>query len=221
MRSVLSTIAMLGLLVLAPSNLSAQDMAAICSRLTDVEVGEWATYDVDAGIQQGTMRFALLPVGAAGGDGQWFEITMNVAGEDMVIQLLVSSWPFGSDDIEGVVMKRAGQPAMRIPGSMLSMMQGQLNNPIADLSENCTGSELLGIESVDVPAGTFETHHLRPVDQELGPGEVWVSTEVPFGLVKGEGPDGSLILVDSGSGATSTITETPKDIPGIPGFGNR
>ena len=80
---------------------------------------------------------------------------------------------------------------------------------------------MLGSESVQVPAGTFETHHLRPVDEELGPGEVWVSTEVPFGLVKGEGPDGSLILIESGSGATSTITENPQDIPGIPGMGNR
>ena len=136
MRSALTTIAMLGLLVLTPSSLSAQDMAAICSRLTDVEVGDWAKYDVDAGMQRGTMRFALLPEGAAGGDGQWFEVTMNVAGEDMVVQLLVSSWPFGSDDIQEVVMKRAGQPAMRIPDSMLSMMQGQLSNPISDLSDN-------------------------------------------------------------------------------------
>ncbi len=221
MRRAITTMVMLGLAALAPSSLPAQSMAEICSGLTDVEVGEWATYDVDSGSQQGTMRFALIAEGAAGGDGQWFEVTMNVGGLDMVVQLQVPGWPFGPDDVEGVVMKSAGQPAMRIPGSMLSMVQGQMDIPMADLSENCLGSELLGTESVEVPAGTFEAYRIRPTDQDLDPGDVWLSPEVPFGLVKGEGPDGSMTLIDSGSGATSTITETPQDMPGIPGMDTR
>jgi len=195
-------------------------MAAICSGLTTIEVGEWATYNIESPNQSGTMRFALLPEGAAGGDGQWFEVTMKADGQDVIVQLLVPGWPFGPDDIQGVVMKTAGQQAMRIPDSMLSMMQGQLDLPISDISESCAGSEMLGTESVEVPAGTFEAYHIRPADQDLGPGDVWVSPDVPFGLIRGEGPDGTLALFESGTGATSTITEAPRDMPGIPGMRN-
>jgi len=219
MRRSVTTIAVLSFIALAPSNSYAQDMSAVCSGLTAVEVGEWATYQVESAAQSGTMRFALLPTGAGGGAGQWFEVTMNVDGQDMVVQLLVPGWPFGPDDIQGLVVKTAGQPAMRIPDSMMSMVQGQMDIPISDITQSCAGAELLGTESVEVPAGTFEAHHIRPEDQDLGPGDVWISPAVPFGLIKGEGPDGSLTLIQSGSDATSTIKETPQKMPGIPGIG--
>lgn len=218
MRKVVTTIVALGFFALAPADLFAQDMASICSGLADVEVGDWATYEVDTGDQQHTMRFAFLPEGAAGGEGQWFEVSMNIAGQDMVLQLLVPGWPFGPDDVQGLVMKTAGQPAMRIPASMMSMIQGQMDLPLSDLLESCAGSEFLGTESVEVPAGTFDAHHIRPTDENFDQGDVWVSGDVPFGLVKAESPDGSMILIDSGNGATSTIAETPQDMPGMPGM---
>ena len=221
MRRVANTIAALGFVALAPAGLFAQDMASICSNLTDVEVGEWATYEIDSEGQQGTMRFALIPEGAAGGDGQWFELSGNMGGQDMVLQLLVPGWPDGPNDVQGLVMKTAGQPAMRIPDMMMSMIQGQMDIPMLDMLETCAGSELLGTESVEVPAGTFDAHHIRPADEHSDQGDVWVSGDVPFGLVKGEGPDGSMVLIDSGNGATSTITETPQDMPGMPGMGNQ
>jgi hypothetical protein len=219
MRRLATTIVALGFVALAPTGLVAQDLAGICASLADVEVGEWAVYEVDSDAQQSTMRFALIPEGAAGGDGQWFELSMNVNGQDMILQLLVPDWPFGPSDVQGIVMKAAGQPAMRIPDSMLSIIQGQMDFPVSDISESCAGSELLGTESVEVPAGTFDALRLRPADQNPGTGDVWVSEDVPFGLVKFEGPDGSMMLIDSGNGATSTITETPQDIPGMPGLG--
>jgi hypothetical protein len=219
MRGVFSAIAALGLVALAPAGLFAQDMAAICSNLTDVEVGSWATYEVDADGQQGTMRFALLPEGAGGEQGQWFELSMNVNNQDMVLQLLVPSWPFAPDDIQGVVMKAEGQPAMRLPDTMLGMMRGQVDLPISSMSESCAASSLLGTETVTVPAGTFEAYHIRPSDQEMGEGDVWVSPDAPFGLVKGAGDDGSMTLIEAGTGAISTITETPQDMPGMPGMG--
>lgn len=221
MRRVATAIAALGFVALAPAGLFAQDMASICSDLTDIEIGQWATYEVGTGDQQSTMRFALIPEGAAGGEGQWFEVNTNIGGQNTVLQLLVPGWPFGPGDIQGLVMKTAGQPAMRIPNSMLSMIKGQMDFPFSDISESCAESELLGTESVKVPAGTFQAHHIRPTDQELGQGDVWVSGDVPFGLVKFEGPDGSMALLDSGNGATSTITEAPQDMPGMPGMRNQ
>ncbi len=219
MRVVVSAIAALGLVALAPTGLFAQDMATICSNMTDVEVGSWATYEVDAEGQQGTMRFALLPEGAAGGEGQWFELSMNVNNQDMVLQLLVASWPFAPDDVQGVVIKQGGQPAMRLPDTMLGMMRGQMDLPISGMSESCAASSFLGMETVTVPAGTFEAYHIRPADQDMGEGDVWVSPDAPFGLLKGEGDDGSMTLIESGTGATSMITETPQDMPGMPGMG--
>ncbi|MDH3297860.1 MAG: DUF3108 domain-containing protein [Gemmatimonadota bacterium] len=221
MRLAVSAIATLGLVALAPAGLFAQDMAAVCESLSDVEVGAWAKYEVDADGQQGTMRFALIPEGAADDEGQWFELSMDMSGQKMVMQLLVPSWPFGTDDIQGVVVKAGGQPAMRIPDTMLGMMQGQMDLPMSDMTENCAGSELLGKEAVTVPAGTFQAYHIRPADQGMGEGEIWVSEDAPFGLVKAEGDGGSMSLVEAGGGAVSTITETPQDMPGMPGMGNR
>ncbi|MFQ5530779.1 MAG: hypothetical protein ACE5FP_10605 [Gemmatimonadota bacterium] len=221
MRVVVSAIAALGLVAMAPAGLLAQDMAEICSSLSDVEVGAWATYEVDANGQQGMMRFALLPEGAAGAQGQWFELSMDVNNQEMVMQLLVPSWPFEPDDVQGVVVKAGGQPAMRVPDTMLGMMQGQMDLPMSGMSESCTESELLGTETVTVPAGTFETYHVRPTDEGMGEGDVWFSTDAPFGLIKGEGDEGSMTLIESGFGATSTITETPQDMPGMPGMGNQ
>jgi hypothetical protein len=219
MRKFFSTLGALALLAGLPAGLAAQDLAAICTGLEDAEVGDWAEYQVTSPQGSGTMRFAMLPKGAAADEGQWFEMSMNMNEQAMVLQLLVGDWPFDPDDIEAVVMKPADQPAMRVPDMMLGQLRGQMNVPMQGMSESCRASEMLGQESVTVPAGTFSTHRLQPAEEDAG--QVWVSSDVPFGLVKGEGPEGSMILVGTGHDATTSITETPQDMPGMPGMGNQ
>src|SRR5690606_26029680 len=113
-----------------------------------------------------------------------------------------------------------GQPAMRLPEEMLAQMRAQMSSPVAEMASECANAEVVATESVETPAGTFESVRLRASDAEAADdGEVWLSTEVPFGIVKSEGQDASMTLVASGRDATSRITETPGEMPamGAPG----
>lgn len=68
-------------------------------------------------------------------------------------------------------------------------------------------AELVGTESVTVPAGTFTCQHYRMKD---GNGEGWVSDKVgPWGLVKSQGKDNSMVLTKVITDATDHITGTP------------
>lgn len=213
-------LAMLGAFVLIgfiPARVSAQDLNAICEDVRQQDVGGWAKYEVTGDEVNGTMRLALLSEGAGGAEGQWFEMAGTINGQDAIIQLQADIWPFEPEEIHGVVMKAAGQPAMRLPESMLSQMRGQMNSPIGDMAESCAQGELLGSETVEVPAGSFDTHKVRPGDVGEGtPDAVWVTTDVPFGVVKSEGPDGTMVLIEYGTDATSSISEAPRSMPGMP-----
>ena len=66
-----------------------------------------------------------------------------------------------------------------------------------------------------MPAGAFSTRHWQ--DPESGH-HVWVSKQVPFGMVQSEGKDGKnrMVLAAHGTGATTAITEEPQAMPGMP-----
>lgn len=203
-----------------PGSALAQDLDAICADLEESEVGEWAEYETTTPQGSGTMRMALLPEGAAPDEGQWFEISGEMNGQNSIIQVLADEWPYMPDDVVAVVVKMGAQPAMRLPEQMLGQMRDQMRTPIGELSNVCAESELVASESVETPAGTFDAHRIQPpaggADAEA---EVWLSTDVPFGIVKSEGAAGSMVLTGMGSDATSTITETPGEMPAPGGMG--
>jgi hypothetical protein len=69
-------------------------------------------------------------------------------------------------------------------------------------------AERVGTESVTVPAGTFSCEHYKMKD---GSSDVWVSDKVnPWGLVKMQGKDSSIILAKVITDAKDHITGTPK-----------
>jgi hypothetical protein len=69
-------------------------------------------------------------------------------------------------------------------------------------------SELVGTESVIVPAGTFSCQHYRAKD---GSSDVWISEKVaPWGLVKMQGKNNSMVLTKVITDAKDHITGTPK-----------
>ena len=64
-----------------------------------------------------------------------------------------------------------------------------------------------GTESVTVPAGTFSCTHFRMKD---GSGDAWVSDKVgPWGLVKSDNKDSSMVLTKVITDAKDHITGTP------------
>ncbi len=215
MRKVLA--AALTVATITPVSLQAQSVADLCQALGKVTVGQWVQYEMKADQIPGgkaDMRFAIVGTEqTAGSDHYWFEIKMNTTQGAFISQLLVPGYPYETSDVKGMIMKMGDQPAMKMPPQMLNMMQRQNNNQAMELAQKCEGAEELGWESVTVPAGTMRALHLRATDNS---GEMWVTDAFPFGMVKWVGNKGEeLVLLGHGKDATSSITETPKEMPGM------
>ena len=132
----------------------------------------------------------------------------------MILQFLVSGYPYDPDSVQRAIGKmNPALPAMEYPGVMAATMA--TNDNLSEPMRMACEEEDNGVqESVTVPAGTFIA--LRIPLPRLGK-DIWISPEVPFGVVKMVEPDGKgLELIAHGTGATSSITETPQKMPGAP-----
>jgi len=214
-----SLLALSACLIATP--LSAQTAAEMCEAMGGLEVGQWVEYQLTS--PQGTANMRQAVVGKEtreGTDYLRFETKMNAPqmGGEFVMQMLIPSYPFDQADVLEVIMKAGGQPAMIMPESMMQMMRSQMpEDPSLDMARQCGEAEVIGWESLTVAAGTFRALHVRPREEgEEAVGDVWVSPEVPFGLIKAVMPseEGSIELQGHGTGAVSSITETPMRMPG-------
>ncbi len=196
------------------SSAAAQTVAEACESLGKIAVGQWVEYKLtsrDPGAS-GQGRFAIVDTEEVDGEEYyWHEMKMTTAMGDMVMQMLVETYPYDVDDIRSAVMKMGDQPAMRVPDQMMAMMQSQgASVPAMEIAEQCGSAELVGRESVTVPAGTFETMRLR-VSESRGTSDIWVSLDIPFGVVKLAGAGGEeVVLLGHGRDATSSIAERPR-----------
>lgn len=204
--------------VVAVAPLAAQDQAAACAAVVHSEIGYWAEFDLSGvpGDDVSSLRFAIVERADEAGK-TWYEFSAVTNQGPVVVQLDVPGWPFETNDVSGVIVKMSGQPAMRLPQEMISMMQQQMGgNPMADFAEKCEDSEVIGNEDVEVPAGTFSTVRLKSDDDGS---EAWISPDVPFGIVKGSVPDGGVLeLKGYGTDAESSIPEAPQMMPGMGGM---
>jgi hypothetical protein len=200
---------------LAPTAMQAQDACAEYFRWP--AVGRWAeyqgTYDKKTPI---TSRYAVVGSEKRGGtEYKWIEMKMHDAkqNKDMVYQMLVPGGPLQLDQVEEVVMKMGTDPAMKMSGMMMKMMRGQLakNSAFKDV---CNESKLVGEEKVTVPAGTFTAKHFQSAKYET---QSWIDPAVPFAMIKSVGKSHEFQLVATGDGAKSSITEEPKEMPGLGG----
>jgi hypothetical protein len=146
---------------------------------------------------------------AAGKDGVWIEVTMNVPNlnnGDMIIKELVAFDTSGLEmQIFKAIAQMPGRPPMEMPEALMHMRQ-----PVqfTDVRSN----EDLGSESITTPAGSFSCEHYRA---KSGSGEFWVSDKVaPFGLVKAQnksqGASDTITLTKTVTDAKDKITGTPQ-----------
>jgi hypothetical protein len=90
----------------------------------------------------------------------------------------------------------------------MNMNMGGHRMPQSTPSDIRDKAERVGTESITVPAGTFSCEHYRMKD---GSSEAWVSDKVaPWGLVKTQGKDSSMVLTKVITDAKDHITGTPK-----------
>ena len=224
MRRTLAATAGLMLALSAPA-LNAQD---ICSaKLMTPKVGSWAKYRLVSGTDTtGTMRMAIVGSEKRNGtDMTWLENTMQSERGPMIMEMLVPGFPYDGSGIQEMIMKFGDRPAMKASPQMMSMVQRRSgNNPALSFKANCEHMKLVGTETVTTPAGTFSTQHFK---NDVNQSEAWISSKVPFGMVKvvapGKDRQGAdvtttMMLLESGSGATRSITETPQEMPGMGGM---
>jgi hypothetical protein len=180
------------------------------------KLGEWADLQLEGA--QGkpvVMRLGFVDREQRGGQ-QYYRMQMTMTGRDGMPHIMQLLTPWGPDvltkdaDTE-IIMKMGDRPAMVMPIQRDNDQMG-----LADLRKKCAEIEFVGEETIEVPAGKFETRHYT------GPeGDSWMSMDVPgWHLVKMVTKKGrTMFLVARGDGFTNEITEKPVDMKAMMGPG--
>ena len=167
-------------------------------------VGQGAVYQISPQSGKKTeMEIAVLgkePV--EGKDGYWLQMAMSSSeadGQMVMKHLFVLN---GQETRTArMIMQMPGQPPMEMPAQM--MHRDRSTQP----ADARTDAQDLGRESITVLAGTYTTEHYRLKDGS----EFWYSKDVPpWGLVKYQGKDSTMVLVKVISEAKDKIVGTPQ-----------
>jgi len=168
-------------------------------------VGQGAQYEIQsANGNKAVVEIDIVGKESVNGkDGFWFETVMtNPQTGNMVMKILTV--PDGANtSVSKMIMQMGSRPPMEMPAQMTQMAQGAHQKATDIRSE----SEDVGSESVTVPAGTFSCEHYRMKD---GSGDFWISDKIsPYGLIKQQGKNDSMVLTKVVTDAKDQITGTP------------
>jgi hypothetical protein len=178
-------------------------------------VGHWAEYQMTPeGEKPMTMRVSIV---GQEDDDYWYETIMTTdKGEKVITKMLVSGDPKSKENTKRMIIKSGDEPAMEMPVQMMQMMGGMDEpEPEDELEDEAPETEMvdLGVESVEVPAGTFDAHHWQLTSEDMV-FDAWISSEVgPYGVVRSAADEFEMILLSHGDDAVSLITETPQSLP--------
>jgi hypothetical protein len=142
----------------------------------------------------------------SGKTGYWMEMAMSNprSGGDMYMKYLIAPSENGVASMR-MIMQMQGQDPMEMDMNMNMGGRRMGQSTPTDIRDK---AERVGTESIAVPAGTFSCEHYRMKD---GSSDVWVSDKVaPWGLVKTQGKDSSMVLTKVITDAKDHITGTPK-----------
>ncbi len=171
-------------------------------------VGTGALYETVKDGKKNTLEITVL--GKEDVDGKpayWTEMGLvdPRTGQPVYVKSLMTV------DNTGVTSMRM---VMQIPGQPDPVEMDMTSNPMARGMKNTTPAniadqaEIVGTETVTVPAGTFSCTHYRKKD---GTGDAWVSDKVgPWGLVKAVDKDSTIVLSKVITDAQDHITGTPR-----------
>jgi hypothetical protein len=168
-------------------------------------------------MKSGKMEMAVAIVGKEsvdGAEGYWSEERMldGKAAGTIMKQLMVMS--DGHPELKRMIMQSPGRPPMEMPMSMMAMMKNMAKTQANGKTHGM--GELVGTESVTVPAGTFECQHYQD-KTEHGTTDIWFTSKVsPYGMVKMTSPDTTMVLNKVLSNETSQIKGEPQQMPGMP-----
>ena len=140
-----------------------------------------------------------------GKTGYWMEMAIANAraGGEMYMKYLIAPSDTGVAPMR-MIMQPPGQDPMEMDMNLVggTRVRQSTGTDIRDRAER------VGTETVTVPGGTFSCEHYKMKD---GSSDVWVSDKVvPWGLVKTQNKDTSMVLTKVITDAKDHITGTPK-----------
>jgi len=172
-------------------------------------IGSGSAYDRTMTGTGDKMQMEITVVGKddmAGKTGYWMEFAITDAkmpGGQMLMKELMT---VGDDGVTAtkMIMQAPGQGPMEMDMNMNPAGRSMKQSTPADIRDK---ADVVGTESVTVPAGTFTCEHIRQKD---GSSDVWISDKVsPWSLVKYTDGKSTMVLTKVITDAKDRITGTP------------
>lgn len=168
------------------------------------DVGHGAAYEIQtAKGQKVTMEVAVVGKESVDGkEGYWFETTTTGGSTGGVVMKILTVRDGANTSVSKMIMQLPGRPPMEMPSQMMQRSNQPQPADIRQMADD------VGSESVTTPAGTFQCEHYRMKD---GSNDVWISEKIPpYGLVKSQGKDTTMLLSKVITDAKDKITGTPQ-----------
>jgi len=168
-------------------------------------VGSGGAYEWTIGEQKHPLETTVVgKEDVEGKTGYWVENGMtNPNGGELYYKVLMVVSDTGVTPTR-TIAQRPGQDPVETDTS--KNPASQQARPI-DMRDQ---ADLVGTETITVPAGTFACQHYRAKD---GSSEIWISDKIsPWGLVKTQSKTSSMVLTKVITDATDHITGTPKKL---------
>lgn len=205
MRQTRSWAAALGVLVMVPTTLTAQEICG--GSITTPAAGAYAEYQLTQGKSgRQEVRFAIVGSENQGGSRHvWFENRVQGEGKAPVVsQVLVPGFPYEPSTVVAAALQPVAGPPIRLNQQQLSRLRQGLPGLLEAIVDGCRSSTLVGTETVKVGSRSIRAAHYR---NALRGSDIWVSSEVPFGIVKlTDGTDhSSMELTATGTDAKSSF----------------
>ncbi|MEA1924498.1 MAG: hypothetical protein U9M95_01370 [Candidatus Altiarchaeota archaeon] len=170
----------------------------------EVSEGQWVEYVMESGEMETRQRMENIGTDTVNGvKSTGLEMEVDAGGQTSIMQMWVDS-----------STQELVKYAMKTQGSVMCMDVSNVEEDTPTLGgEEGTPEEYLP-DMPDISYGTYTTPTGKTVNvakYSSGEGEYWVSSEVPFGMVKTVDPSGETVmyLYDYGlKGATRTISKS-------------
>jgi hypothetical protein len=206
LKPTVSTIVALSLALLFAAQLGTRAQGPATSNLGGIWhpiVGSGGVYEWTIGDDKHPMETTVVgKEDVEGKTGYWLETVLtNPQGGELYYKALMVVTDSGVTSTRTIV-QRPGQGPMETDTGKTAPTQRA--RPI-DMRDQ---ADLVGTETITVPAGSFTCEHYRAKD---GSSDVWVSDKIsPWGLVKTQSKTSSMVLTKVITDAKDRITGTPQ-----------
>jgi hypothetical protein len=166
-------------------------------------VGSGGEYEMTTDKGKTVMEISVVGKESVDGkDGYWFEMAIANASMDQMISKSLTVLDGQDTVVSRMIMQMGSRPPMEMPTQMYKANAQKQSADIRDRADD------VGSETVTTPAGTFITEHYKMKD---GSGDAWVAPKAgPYGLVKFQGKDSTMVLTKVITDAKDKITGTPQ-----------